>query len=178
MVHAAAGQWRALLGGAAGEGISADRRGRRRRSSRRRAAAGADGVGIPTTVVYARELSQPAILEGIKAGHVFIQVTGPDGVPLYLTAGDAMMGDAITATTGKGVAFKMATKQVVGTKLKLLVDGNAVESLPEPQTDATGVSCFYQWTSDGKRHWIRAELDDSRGKAMTLTNPIYVNWSR
>ncbi len=28
-----------------------------------------DGVGIPTTVVYARELSQPAILEGIKAGH-------------------------------------------------------------------------------------------------------------
>jgi hypothetical protein len=137
-----------------------------------------DGVGIPTTVVYARELSQPAIMEGVKAGHVFIQVTGPDGVPLYLTSGDAMMGDAITATAGKSVAFKMATKQVVGAKLKLLVDGRAVEHLPEPQADAAGVSCVYQWTSDGKRHWVRAELHDSKGEAMTLTNPIYVNWDR
>ena len=137
-----------------------------------------DGVGIPTTVVYARELSQPAIMEGIKAGHVFVQVTGPDGVPLYLTAGDAMMGDAISAAAGKGVAFKMATKQVAGTTLKLLVDGKAVDSLPAAQADAAGVSSVYQWTSDGKRHWIRAELDDTKGEPMTLTNPIYVNWSR
>ena len=33
-------------------------------------------IGSPTTVVYAAELSTPAILDGIRAGHVFIDVTG------------------------------------------------------------------------------------------------------
>jgi len=86
-------------------------------------------------------------------------------VPLYLTAGDAIMGDAITATTGKELPSSWRRKQVAGARLKLLVDGKAVESLPEPVTDAAGLSCVYQWTSDGKRHWVRAELDDSKGEA-------------
>jgi hypothetical protein len=37
---------------------------------------------------------------------------------------------------------------------------------------------MYEWKSDGKRHWVRAELDDAKGEALTLTNPIYVNWKR
>lgn len=137
-----------------------------------------DGVGLPTTVVYARELSQPAILEGIKAGHAFVQVTGPEGTPLYLTSGDAMMGDQIIAEAGKRVGFKLATQAVAGAKLRLLVDGVAVDRLPEPKADATGLNCEYEWPSDGKRHWVRAELVDTKGELITLTNPIYVNWGK
>jgi hypothetical protein len=137
-----------------------------------------DGVGIPTTVVYARELSQPAILEGIKAGHVFVQVTGPEGTALYLNAGSAIMGDAIVAEVGKRVAFKLTTKQVVGTKLRLLVDGTDVKDFPAAQQEGEDVSSVYEWQSDGKRHWVRAQLDNLKGEAMTLTNPIYVNWVR
>ena len=135
-----------------------------------------DGVGIPTTVVYAKELSQPAILEGIRAGHVFVMVGGPDGMPLYLNAGGAMMGDAIVAESGKKVEFKLATQPVTDAKARLLVDGKdvgALRCLPVAGREST---CMYDWASDGGRHWVRAELDDPKGEVMTLTNPIYVNW--
>src|SRR5207237_5659991 len=44
------------------------------------------GIGTPTTVVYARELSEHAVLDGIKAGHVFLKLKGPTGPSVYLTA--------------------------------------------------------------------------------------------
>lgn len=137
-----------------------------------------DGVGIPTTVVYARELSQPAVLEGIKAGHVYVMVGGPDGTPLYLNAEGAMMGDAIVASSGKSVTFKLTTRSVTGAKLRLLVDGKDVGELPQMQLQGRDSTCSYDWKSDGKRHWVRAELDDLQGDSMTLTNPIYVNWGQ
>jgi len=137
-----------------------------------------DGVGIPTTVVYARELSQPAILEGIKAGHVFVMATGPDGPALYLNAGSAMMGDAISAEAGKSVAFKLTTQPVANSVLRLLVDGKPAGNLGALHSDGTNVTTTYEWSSDGQRHWVRAELDDANGDPITLTNPIYVNWQK
>ncbi len=133
-----------------------------------------DGVGIPTTVVYARELSQPAILEGIKAGHVFVQVTGPQGPALHLTAGQAMMGDMIQAAAKTRVAFGVTATQAG--VVRLLVDGLPVQGLPALQKDGADWTCIYNWDSDGKRHWVRAELVDAQGEPVTLTNPIYVNW--
>lgn len=125
-----------------------------------------DGVGIPTTVVYARELSQPAILEAIKAGHVYIKVNGPDGPDLLLNSGSAMMGDEITAPSGQSVTFTLTPKNAGDAALRIFIDG-------KPQ--ATAAPSF-QWTSDGQRHWVRAELDDAQGAPLTITNPIYVNW--
>jgi hypothetical protein len=133
-----------------------------------------DGVGVPTTVVYARQLSQPAILEGIKAGHVFVQVTGPQGPALYLAAGQAMMGDAISAAEKTQVVFKMTASQLA--EVRLLIDGVEVKTLPALKKDGADWSCIYKWESDGKRHWVRAELVDAEGVPITLTNPIYLNW--
>lgn len=136
-----------------------------------------DGVGIPTTVVYARELSQPAILEGIKAGHVFVMTDGPEGTPLYLTAGAAIMGDEISTKFGESIAFKLTVPASTGKKLRLLLDGNDVDALPPAQIDGRDSTSTYVWRSDGKRHWVRAELDSADGAPLSLTNPIYVNWS-
>ncbi len=125
-----------------------------------------DGVGIPTTVVYARELSQPAILEGIKAGHVYIKVNGPDGPDLYLASDTAIMGDKITAPTGQKVVFTLTSKNAGDAIPKIFLDGK-----PQPTSAAT-----FTWISDGRRHWVRAELDSPSGDPVTITNPIYVNW--
>ena len=133
-----------------------------------------DGVGIPTTVVYARELSQSAILEGIKAGHVYIRTNGPDGPELLLSAGTAMMGDEVTAAAGSPVEFSITTTDQSGLPLRLYLDGKPVSD--EPQL-AVG-KATYRWTSDGKRHWLRAELVDGKegSDPVVLTNPIYLNW--
>lgn len=137
-----------------------------------------DGVGIPTTVVYAQELSQPAILEGVKAGHVYVMATGPNGTPLLLAAGEAMMGDEISAASGTSVTFKLTVGAGATGKLRLLVDGKDVDALPLAVAEGGNSVSTYAWKSDGKRHWVRAELDDAAGAPMTLTNPIYVNWGR
>lgn len=135
-----------------------------------------DGVGIPTTVVYAKELSQPAILAGLKAGHVYVMVEGPKGPDLLLNAGEAMMGDEIHARAGEKVVFTMATHDASRGVLRVFVDGKAVAQQPVLAASSDGRKAELAWTSDGKRHWVRAELDGDGGDPMTLTNPIYVNW--
>jgi hypothetical protein len=97
---------------------------------------------------------------------------------LYLNAGSAMMGDAISAEAGKSVTFKLATQPVADSVLRLLVDGKPAGTLGALQSDGTSVTTTYEWRSDGQRHWVRAELDDANGDAITLTNPIYVNWRK
>lgn len=133
-----------------------------------------DGVGIPTTVVYARELSQPAILEGIKAGHVYVRTTGPDGPELLLNSGSAMMGDEVTAPRGSEVNFAVTTNDHSGAQLRLYLDGKPVENSPALANGAAS----YRWVSDGQRHWLRAELVDGKpgSDPIVLTNPIYLNW--
>ena len=32
------------------------------------------------------------------------------------------------------------------------------------------------WTSDGRRHWFRAQVTGPDGKLWLIGNPIYINW--
>jgi len=40
---------------------------------------------LPATVIYARELSEAALLDGIRSGRVYIRTQGPDGPVLELS---------------------------------------------------------------------------------------------
>jgi hypothetical protein len=135
-----------------------------------------DGVGIPTTVVYARELSQPALLEAIKAGHVYVKTTGPSGPELLLTSGAAMMGDELVAEKGKQLLFAIHTSDHSDARLRVLVDGQAAAEQPPLADGASGRDATFRWTSDGNRHWVRVELMNSTADPLVLTNPIYINW--
>ncbi|MFZ4067468.1 MAG: CehA/McbA family metallohydrolase, partial [Phenylobacterium sp.] len=55
---------------------------------------GQSPVGRPATVVYAPELSQPAILEGLRRGRVFVDIGAPAGasVDLTVSSGKAKAG--------------------------------------------------------------------------------------
>src|SRR5215469_6444428 len=58
-------------------------------------------VGSPTTVVFATELSTPAIMDAIRAGHVFVDATGSRDRVLIMkaqtTQATAQMGDSLEA---------------------------------------------------------------------------------
>ncbi len=135
-----------------------------------------DGVGIPTTVVYAQELSQPGILAGIKAGHVYIKPSGPDGPDLLLNSGKAMMGDEIRAASGETVTFQITTHDRSDARLHVVVDGKDADQQPVLQSVKDGRAVEYLWHSDGQRHWVRVELVNGGSDPVVLTNPIYVNW--
>ena len=136
-------------------------------------------VGRPTTVVYASELSTPAILAGIRAGHVFIDLTGSADRVLELAATmgslTAHMGDALWAPSGQQVTFDIKATGVTEGRIELLEDGKPVQSAGNSSADK---SLKVAWTSDGKRHWFRVNILDADNKLWLLSNPIYMNWDQ
>ncbi|MGA7340514.1 MAG: CehA/McbA family metallohydrolase [Terracidiphilus sp.] len=138
-------------------------------------------IGSPTTVVYAAELSTPAILNGIRAGHVFIDVEGTKDRLLEVTAhaqdADAQAGDTLNAARGQAVQFKLRVTDAVGGIVRWIEDGETMAPAGSSAAIASAGQIFSQtWTSDGRRHWFRAEVTDGQGKLWLLDNPVYVNW--
>ncbi|MFZ6649741.1 CehA/McbA family metallohydrolase [Undibacterium sp. TJN25] len=140
---------------------------------------GVGSIGKPTTVVYAPELSQLAILAAIRAGHVFIDVTGSSDGLLELTAQagseQAMMGDALHASTGTAVQFKLHVAHAAGATVSVLQDGKAVDLLKSANVETADQQFEFGWNSDGKPHWIRVDVRNAAGRLMLIGNPIYLN---
>ena len=133
-------------------------------------------VGMPATVVYAKELSEPAILEGIRAGHVFVKTLGPTGPNISFRAESdgqqAIMGDSLVAPRGQQIHFNVEVSGANGATIEVIADGR-----PAPKFGVVaplGVSL----ESDGQRHWYRVNVRSADGKLLALTNPIYVNFSK
>ena len=138
----------------------------------------AAGVGYPTTVVHATELSQPAILAAIRAGHVFIDVNASRDRTLEVTATSGgktvEMGDALAPPAGAPIRISVHATHVAGASLSLAGDG------PKPKlADATfktddETKTLYV-SGDGQRHWLRIDVRGPDGKLWLIGNPIYLN---
>lgn len=139
-----------------------------------------DFPGNPTTVVFAPELSVPAILTAIRAGHVFIDLTASRNRLLEVTAtantSTAHMGDTLTAPEGAKLDLTIHTAACEGSKVELLLDGKPVDALPD-QTIATPDQTLHAaWPSDGNQHWLETDVITPDGNLQLLGNPIYLNW--
>ena len=147
-----------------------------------RPADGPGSVGSPTTVVYAENLSTPAILAGIRAGHVFIDLTGSRNRMLDLTATCnsevAHMGDEIRAPEGARVAFDARSAGIAGGRVELVEDGKTVPAITSAAGPDGSEGASDAWTSDGGRHWFLAEVFGPDGKLCLLGNPVFVNWPK
>lgn len=137
-------------------------------------------VGSPTTVVYSTELSIPAILAGIRAGHVFLDLQGTHDRLLEVSAQvnqrAALAGDLLTAKNGETVKFAVRVVAASGGKLVWIEDGHEV-GLDHTSTIGSNDQEFADsWLSDGRRHWVRAQVSGRDGKLWLIGNPVYVNW--
>jgi Ca2+-binding RTX toxin-like protein len=72
----------------------------------------ASPVGEATTVVFADELSETAVQEGVEAGHTYVKPFGQTGPDVRLTAAEngipmtpAMIGDTLQSATGFSATF-------------------------------------------------------------------------
>nr|WP_314468824.1 CehA/McbA family metallohydrolase [uncultured Novosphingobium sp.] len=137
------------------------------------------GVGFPTTLVRAPELSERAILDAVKAGHVMIDMTGKPGLGFDLSArGGARagtVGDAFALPAGQTLELALTITGAKGRKLVGLVDGQPVAELSAESLTEARQALPLKWTSDGQRHWIRFELRDG-AQRLFMTNPVYVNY--
>jgi hypothetical protein len=137
-------------------------------------------IGSPTTVVYATELSGPAILDGIRAGHVFVDVAGSHDRLLEVTAQTANQtaraGDRLDASQGETVQLEAHVAAAAGGRIRWILDGEAVAPAASASVPTADEKIQMPWKSDGQRHWFRAEVVGPDGKLWLIGNPIYVNW--
>ncbi|OSZ70245.1 phosphotransferase [Sphingomonas sp. IBVSS2] len=134
------------------------------------AQAGRAPIGRPTTVVHAAELSTPAILAGIRAGRVFIDVEGTRDRMLDVTAvsgrSRAAMGETIAAGARVDVAVTIAG--VAAGKAVLVANGVEVRSLP------VGPEVAFRLDRKAACGWVSVKVTTESGKLLLVGNPIYV----
>ncbi len=135
------------------------------------------GVGYPASVVMASELSEPAILEGIRAGHVFIDLEGTPDRQLEFSGNSggktALMGGTLDAPAGSAIHFAVRATHVSGARIEAIEDGRAVPFQDQPAIAGDELRQAFDRTSDGRRHWIRINIRDRTGHLLLVGNPIY-----
>lgn len=142
--------------------------------------AGSAGIGTPTTAVRSLALDQPAILEAIRRGHVFIDVQGSRDRILEVTArlGDAEagMGDNLVAPVGARLLVSVRTVGLAGGKITLAGDGAGLAAVADLNIGSAEDTRTIALTADGARRWLRVDVRDAAGKLALIGNPIYLNF--
>jgi predicted metal-dependent phosphoesterase TrpH len=137
-------------------------------------------IGHPTTVVHAPELSVHGILDAIRTGHVCIDLTASHEKVIDLQANDgashAVMGERLAAARNDHITLTAHVTGSSGSTLRWLLDGNVISTLPPQSLSGESAEETTGWTSDGQRHWLRAEVRTSDGTLQLLSNPIFLNW--
>ena len=143
-------------------------------------------IGRPTTVIHAHELSERAILDAIRAGHVFVDAEGTKdrciefeaktGKTSETNSGAASMGDSIDAPSNQNVHFTLKMTALQGAHPEIIQDGQASALLDKSVSAKADDTREFDYVSDGKRHWFRLNVRSSDGSILMVGNPIYLNF--
>jgi hypothetical protein len=141
-----------------------------------------DSVGSPTTVVYAQNLSVSAILDGIRAGHVFIDLTGSRNRILTMNASIAggpiaSMGDELISPRGSGLSITVHVTGCAGSTLQIIQDAAGQPAFASKTIAHDDETLHFLWPSDGKRHWLLPQVSTPTAELELLGNPVYVNYN-
>ena len=135
------------------------------------------GVGYPETVVWASELSEHAILEGIRSGRVFIDTEGTPDRLLEFTATSGgttvHMGGTLDVTSGATIHFTLHAVHVRGARIEVIQDGSPVTPFAESGIASEDARESFDLTGDGRQHWIRLNVRGVDGRLLLVGNPVY-----
>jgi hypothetical protein len=130
-------------------------------------------IGRPTTVVYARELSERGIRDAVRAGHTYVKLLGNDGPDLRLTARRldgqvAIIGDTLQGTSADFTAEVFGLPEGAPRHTLMVVkDGEVIESV-----EIGGSEVEHRFTAVEPG---RYRLQLQRGAVIVaLTSPIYL----
>jgi hypothetical protein len=142
-------------------------------------------IGAVKTVVFARELSQSGLLEGIASGRVFIDLKGTDNRVVDLQAQvksdsalaeKALMGGTLRAPPGSMVSLTVRVDDVANPQVQLIRSGETLSRTPEYEHDGNSTVARVSLEATGNREWVRAEVLSQSGETLLLSNPVYFNY--
>jgi hypothetical protein len=88
-------------------------------------------VGTPTTVVFATELSEPALLEGLRKGRAYIRTRGPKGPTLMFEARSTnttwQMGETVPNSVG-ALTLSAAVSGATSAQVEWIRNGEVVST--------------------------------------------------
>jgi hypothetical protein len=138
-------------------------------------------VGLPTTVIYAENLSQAALLDGIKKGRVFVDMgVGADRlVDLKATykKNSAVMGETLAVPANGDVLVEAEVNGAPGRQLQVVLSGEAQSTLIPVDGSQSKLSFHVKPKSAGAQ-WVRVNIRDGKGNIEMISNPIYFNISK
>ena len=133
-------------------------------------------IGTPTTVVWARELSEPALVEGLKSGRVYIRTRGPRGPSLEfdVLAGDRtyQMGETVPAGSNIPLRLRAIVQDAAGHSLEWIVNGATAGRVP---VDASPVTIEREAIAN-PGDWLSVVLHEGDDPTL-ISNAIYVRSS-
>jgi hypothetical protein len=137
---------------------------------------GESAIGWPTTAVEADELSVPAILDSIRRGRSFVDLTASRDKTLDFEAkaegASAKMGGTLHTAHETPIHVSIHSIAARGSVVHLLLDGDdSNTSLPlQGETASTTISV------GAGRHWLRVEVQDESGVTELMSSPLYINF--
>jgi hypothetical protein len=137
-------------------------------------------IGRPTTVIHAQGLSERALLEGIRAGHVFIDAEGTKDRTLEFQAKTdsdlVSMGDSIHASARQKLHFILKMVALQGAYPEVIEDGHSTALIDKIACTEADETKGFDYVSDGQRHWFRVNIRSTSGLLLITGNPIYLNF--
>jgi len=136
-------------------------------------------VGRPTTVVYATELSQKGILDGVRSGRVFVDLTGQSNAHLDLSAAGpgsvVAMGGALSLRQGESAELTIDLRDVASGQIQLVLGRGAPNIVLQDRViDGKDRLRKLKLPYAPAPYWVRVNVRDTEGKLMLLSNPMYV----
>jgi len=137
-------------------------------------------IGWPTTAVEANDLSVAAILNGIRAGRTFVDLTASHDKAIDFEADSggatARMGGSLHAVAGAAIYVRIHTVACTGLLVHLLLDGADTGGAAPMSLNSANGSAEATLTAKAGRHWLRVEVSDSDGTLVLLSSPLYINF--
>lgn len=134
-------------------------------------------IGSLATVVHADDLSQGAVLRGLRSGRVFVDLAEGKGRILDLSArstgGSARMGGILPRANGT-IHATVHVEGVPGGLVDLVVDGRRTPADDDRRIVASVQDVAVDVPAASVRQWFRADVRHPDGRLWLIGNPIYV----
>ena len=136
-----------------------------------------DQIGSPTTVIFMKELSVKALIDGLKSGKVFLDVEGTKDRFINISAQNktnkAEMGSVLKAKPGENIKITAEVKGAANGKIVFVVNGVEAKDITKNITDNNS-SVEINYKTDKLNHNIYAKVYDDKNNLILVSNPVYL----
>ncbi|MCG2590943.1 CehA/McbA family metallohydrolase [Rhodohalobacter sulfatireducens] len=136
--------------------------------------------GTPTTMVYAKELSEKAILDAVRKGNVYLKTmssNGPD-ISFQISSEDKSwsMGETIDLNSMKSNSLEIVIEYSHSEKqqLELIFNGELFDPEIKQYKESEHTYRLIGVISNPGRGWLRFNLRDKTGRITVVSNPVYL----